>query len=57
MEELEISVSENDVDLRCKGWCHDVSIEEVELRCKGWCHDVYGVSYSEKPLSEQKYFN
>ncbi len=57
MEKLETSVSESNGELRCLGWCHDVSIEQMELRCLGWCHDLSEASYSGAPLYEQQYFN
>jgi len=42
METLETAISENEAELRCKGWCRDVPIY---------------MAYSEKLLVEQKYFN
>ena len=64
METLEINVEESfkGIELRCKGWCHDVEKEaeanKIELRCKGWCHDMElnKVRYQTE-LPSTEYFN
>jgi hypothetical protein len=41
MEQLEVKAEKytKGMELRCKGWCHDIQID-YEVRCKGWCHDI-----------------
>ncbi len=54
MEKLETETSNFDeaaIQLRCKGWCHDIA----DCRCKGWCHDVK--QDYEDSLPKVEYFN